>query len=202
MSNNIEHIFYINLEKRLDRKEHIEKQLSEYELPFERFNAIPENLGILGTTKSHREVYKLAKERCYKNVLIFEDDFTFLVSKKELEEELAKFFDSNIDYDVCMLAYNVMNHEEVKGLDFIRRIIFSQSASGYIVNERYYDTLISLYDWAIPLLEKTNAHWLYANDQCWRDLQKKDKWYYFTKRIGKQMDGYSDNAKNFVIYNC
>jgi hypothetical protein len=54
----------------------------------------------------------------------------------------------------------------------------------------------------MPLLEKTKAHWIYANDQIWKELQQKDNWYYFIKRIGKQADGYSDNALSYTTYNC
>ena len=203
MSHHIDKIIYINLEKRKDRKQQIEEELNKFELPFERFDAIStEHMGILGCTQSHLEVYKLAKQRKYKNVLILEDDFFFLVSKKELEEELTKFFDSQFDYNVCMLSYNVTKSKEVKHYDFVRKILENQSASGYIVNENYYDTLIALYEWAIPLLQKTGEHCNYANDQCWKSLQPKDKWFYFVKRIGKQRDGWSDNAKEYMVYDC
>ena len=39
------------------------------------------------------------------------------------------------------------------------------------------------------------------NDQIWKRLQEKDNWYYFIKRIGKQMDSYSDNSNSFASYN-
>ena len=85
MSVNIDHIFYINLDKRKDRRVEIEQELNKMELPFERFKAIETpGRGILGCGLSHLSVFKLAKERKYKNVLIFEDDFYFLISKPEL----------------------------------------------------------------------------------------------------------------------
>lgn len=52
MSNNIDKIYYINLEKRTDRKEQIETQLNIFSLEYERFNAIETpGFGILGCTK-------------------------------------------------------------------------------------------------------------------------------------------------------
>jgi len=200
MSHNIDKIIYINLEKRIDRREQIEKELTQFDLPYERFNAIFEEVGILGCTKSHLEVYKLAKARGYKNVLILEDDFTFIVSKEEFEEELTKFFNNKIEYNVCMISYNVLESKEVCEHDFIRKIQCGQTASGYIVNENYYDTLIQLYEYAVPLLELTNEHWNYANDQCWKHLQPNDKWFYFTKRIGIQRAGWSDNTNSYNNY--
>lgn len=40
-------------------------------------------------------------------------------------------------------------------------------------------------------------HWIYANDQIWKQFQETDHWFYFIKRIG-----YSDHAKSFVNYEC
>lgn len=202
MSHNIDHIFYINLDRRADRREQIEEELNKFELPFERFPAIALDMGILGCGLSHLSVFKKAKERGYKNVLIFEDDFYFLVDKQTLEGELTKFFDSKIEYNVLMLAYNVTEDEEVPDHPFIRRILTGQSAACYIVNENYYDTLIALYEYAMPMLEQTGSHWVYANDQVWKALQPNDKWYYFVNRIGRQRDGFSDNAGRYMEYNC
>ena len=202
MSHNIEHIFYINLDRRTDRRAQIEAELDKFELPCELFHGIAKDMGILGCGLSHLAIYKLAKKRGYKNVLICEDDLYFLVDKQTLEEELTKFFDSNIYYNVLMLAYNVNESEEVPKFPFIRRLLDSQSAACYIVNENYYDKLIELYEHTMPLLEQTGQHWLYANDQCWKALQPNDKWYYFVTRLGRQRDGFSDNAGQYMEYNC
>jgi hypothetical protein len=60
------------------------------------------------------------------------------------------------------------------------------------------DKLIELYEWAIPLLEQTNEHWRYANDLVWKQFQPHDKWYYTTRKLGKQRDGYSDNKMCYM----
>lgn len=202
MSQNIDHIFYINLEKRKDRRSEIEFELANFKLSGERFDAIPHNEGTVGCGKSHLAVLKLAKERNYKNVLILEDDFQFLVQKEELEEELGKFFNRQIDYDVCFLAYNLLNFVDIEDTPFIQRTLDAQTASAYLVNQHYYDKLIELYEWAIPQLEQTKKHWVYANDQVWKSLQKTDNWYNFTKRLGKQRCSYSDNSNTICNYNC
>lgn len=202
MSENIEKIIYINLNKRIDRRLEIENELNNYNLNYERFEAIEvTNFGTVGCGKSHLSVLKIAREKGYKNILILEDDFMFIVSKEELEKELTNFFNFDINYDVCMLSYNTDTLENTQ-YDNIFRIKNAQTASGYIVNNRYYDTLINLYEEAIPLLEYTKMHWMYANDQIWKILQLKDNWYCLSKRIGKQRPGYSDNANCYVEYNC
>ena len=93
MSKNISKIIYINLNKRTDRREQIEKELNDFNLPFERFEAIETHgFGTVGCGKSHLNVLKIARDRNYENILILEDDFTFLVSKEEFENQLTNFF--------------------------------------------------------------------------------------------------------------
>lgn len=203
MSKNIDGIFYINLDRRTDRREEFEGELKRMELTAERFSAVATpGQGILGCGRSHLAVFKLAKERNYKNVLIFEDDFVFLVSKDQLHELLSQVFDNNVDFDVCMLGYNLKGHEECPEYPFLKRVRNAETASAYIVNQKYYDTLIELYEWAMPELANTGMHWIYANDQVWKRLQEKDTWYCFSKRIGKQRSGFSDNSNCFREYEC
>jgi glycosyl transferase family 25 len=204
---NIAHIVYINLDRRPDRKTHIESELAKMDiLQYERFTAVerPVGQGIVGCGYSHLAVLKLAKERQYPNILILEDDFYFTVSIDELRQNLQSFFGSPVsaDYDVCMLSYNLRDSEECLIAPFLRRVKYAQTASGYIIHSRYYDTLIELYEWAIPLLEQTGQHWIYANDVVWKSLQMRDKWYCFTQRIGRQLDGFSDNAGRVIKYDC
>ena len=200
MSKNIDKIIYINLNKRTDRREQIEKELNDFDLSYERFEAIevPE-FGCLGCGKSHLQVLKLAIERKYEHILMLEDDFRFLVSKEEFEKQLSDFFNLQMDYDVCFISYNLRRYEPLEN-NIVNKVLEVQSASGYIIHKKYYDTLIELYEYAMPLLEQTRAHWIYANDQIWKQLQEKGKWFYFITRIGKQRDGYSDIAGCNVHY--
>lgn len=198
MASKIDKIFYINLDRRTDRRDLIEMDLAKIGLVAERFVGIPYEPGIVGCGKSHLAVMKLAKERGYKNVLILEDDFTFLVSKEELDVALEKFFSNVKDYDVCMLCgQNMSVTPPTNGLS---KVFEANNASAYIINGHYLDALIELYERALPLLEQTGEHWNYANDQVWKVLQRKDNWLCFNPRLGKQRSGYSDNAKAFMDY--
>ena len=200
MTNYIDKIIYINLSKRADRREQIENELDNFQLSYERFEAIPTpDFGSYGCGLSHLAVLKIAKEKKYKNILILEDDFQFLVSKEVFENNLKTFFENNIDYDVCMLSYNLNEFVTCNNLN-VNKVLFSQTASGYIINSDYYDKLIQLYEWSLPLLISTKQHWLYANDIVWKDYQQNDNWYCFKIRIGKQRDSYSDNSNSFCDY--
>ena len=199
---NIEHIFYINLDKREDRKTEIESELNRMELEAERFSGIyyPPPKGIVGCTKSHLSVILLAKERKYKNVLILEDDLVFLKTRKELDEMISMLFEKKSDFDVCLLAYHLHKGDVDKEHSFLIKAEYAATASAYIINEHYYDKLIDLYVDCIPKLDQTMQHWKYANDQAWKVLQEKDNWYCFTDRLGRQRDGFSDNANRKLIY--
>lgn len=204
MSKNINKIFYINLDKREDRKEEIETELITYELIdiSERIQAVETpGQGILGCTISHLSAIKLAKERNYKNILILEDDFQFTVSKEEFENQLQTFFENQIPYDVCMISYNIRQSAPTE-YPFLTKVLEAQTASGYIIHHTFYDKMIELYEWAIPLLKDTKEHWHYANDQCWKRLQPESNWYCLTIRCGRQRPGYSDNSEQFQDHDC
>ena len=76
--NDIKHAFYINLDHRTDRKEHIEKQLAKVGIRAERFNAIRMHNGAVGCSMSHLKILQDAHVQRLSHVLIMEDDITFL----------------------------------------------------------------------------------------------------------------------------
>ena len=188
---NIDHTFYINLDHRTDRKLEIEGELNAMGINYERFPAIKhETIGGVGCGRSHINVLKLAKERGYKRVLIFEDDFTFTLNITQFEDGIKKL--DEVDFDVCLLSYNLFNHAESKEHPFLSRVFNAHTASGYIINAHYYDTLINVFEDAVVKFEQTNCHWLYAIDVAWNVLQMRDKWFCFNPRMGKQRPSFSD----------
>ena len=202
MIDEIDKIFYINLDKRQDRYNEINEELARMNLldMVERFSAIevPPPMGILGCGKSHLAVLKLAKERGYKRILILEDDFQFLVDRPELDTSLTKLFQHHPQFDVCFLTCYLSEGTEIENMPFLTKVHSASTASAYIVQAHYLDSLINLYEWAMECLENTGSHWLYANDQVWGDLQKCDQWICFTERLGKQRIGFSDNTQSVV----
>jgi len=200
---NIDRIFYINLEKRKDRYEQINNEFIRFQLDLdkiERYNAIyiPHHT-CLGCTISHLNVLKIAKERGYKNILIFEDDFEFLVDEKTFKNNIKIFFEKRLDFKVIMLSYHTYHKKNYD--DFISITNDAQTASGYIVNSKYYDELIKCLEHGVKMLELTGEHLLYINDQVWKSLQKDDKWYIFNTRLGRQRKSFSDLSGQIENYN-
>jgi hypothetical protein len=126
-----------------------------------------------------------------------EDDFIFTVSKEELQDQLKHFFKNYSDYDVVMLAYNMNKSKPIDSI--IGKVEDAQTASCYIVNNKFYDALIDNLEKALTLHIHTKND-KYTNDQCWKVLQPVSKWYYFIKRCGIQKEDYSDNEKRVVNY--
>ena len=194
----ISKIVYINLERREDRRKEIEQELTQYGLSGERFDAIAKTPGIVGCGLSHLAVLQKAQEAGWENVLILEDDFQFLLAKESLNKQLQAFWDLNIQWDVIMLSYNLRASTPYN--DLIGRVTEAQTASGYLVNRCFYPKLIDTLTPAIQLLESTGKHWIYANDQCWKQLQPTSHWFYFTTRLGKQRGSFSDNSNQYMDY--
>lgn len=196
--NYIHHAFYINLDRREDRRNAFEEECKRMELTVERFPAFAKTPGMVGCHLSHLTVLKKAREMNYPNVLIFEDDFQFLVDKETFNNQLDAFFKSEIDYDVLFLSYYVTQSEPLN--EIVSRTTDVQTASGYIVNQKFYDTLIENLEHNYKLLETTGRHWLYLNDQCWKSLQKTNRFLYFNLRLGKQRGSLSDLTGAYADY--
>ena len=190
-------VLYIHLYHRTDRKELIEEELKNMGLTFERFPAIKESYGALGCSKSHLEVLKLAKKRGYNQVLILEDDFTFIVDKNTfmytMYDVLSKHF------DVCMISYNIYDESDTPNLIW-KKVINAQTASGYIIKQHYYDTLIKVFEESIELLSNTKDYHSYAIDQYWKKLQPDGNWYFTRTRMGIQRASFSDIEGLHVSY--
>jgi len=111
---------------------------------------------------------------------------------------LEKLFASEEPFDVVMLGYNLKKYNDFN--DYLVKVVEAQTASAYIVHERFYDTLINLYERTLPELIQTQIWDLYANDQVWKSLQPRSRWYAFRTRIGKQRMSYSDTTGKMEEY--
>ena len=206
---NIDKIYYINLDYRTDRKEQFEHQIithfanSILEPRIERFPAIKHEQGLLGCSISHLEVIKKARQTDAKYIIVFEDDFEFLVSRETFLSNLNQLFQQvetgGLNFKVVMLAYNANNRVEIENNYLLDSTTDVQTCSGYLVNSKYFDELIACWEEGIKMYQETGRDWIYCCDQYWKKLQK-EKWFLFKTRIGKQRAGFSDCGLKFVDY--
>jgi glycosyl transferase family 25 len=165
----------------------------------ERFPAIAHSVPGLGCALSHIAVLKLARDRGYERVCIFEDDFEFLVDREEYTSIIDRI---PTDADVVMLGWYL--HRNVPYNDQFGRVIDATTTSAYIVHRKFYDKLIRTLEEGAALfklnLHRSDAVSLYINDQYWRRIQPDAMWLHTLKRVGKQRAGFSDLVGREVAY--
>lgn len=199
-------VIYINLKKRTDRKINAEQQLNKIytdKTLITRFEAIELNNSALGCSMSHLKCIETAKNKKLENVFICEDDINFLDSE-QLILNVNTFLNTNLKWDVIIIGGNNM-------LPFIHinnisiQVMNCQTTTGYIVNRKYYDTLIENYKTGIKLLMKNPDEQNYRIDKYWINLQRKDRWYMIIPPTVTQIQDYSDiehkvtNYSNYML---
>ena len=197
----ITNVFYINLLERVDRKKHVEEQLTNIGLSAERFNAVklPNGNGALGCSMSHLKCLQLAKERNLDHILIVEDDIIFL-NPKLFINQLNKFLENNKEWDVLLIAGNNVPPYRVVD-DTCVQVSWCQTTTGYLVRNQYYDTLIdNIKEGINKLMREPKNHIIYAIDKYWISLQKKDIWLLLVPLTVSQREDYSNIEKKVTNY--
>ena len=197
----IKHAFYINLEHRTDRKEHVLNQLTNLGLPnVERFNAIKMENGAVGCSMSHLKILQNAYENKLDHVLIVEDDITFLepeVFKTNFDNFLQR---NGNNWDVILLAGNNMPPYD-KVDDVCIKVKRCQTTTGYLVNGHYIKKLMENVKMGLTqLIHKPASHAMYAIDKFWFVLQAVDKWFLIIPPTVVQREDYSDIEKKRINY--
>jgi GR25 family glycosyltransferase involved in LPS biosynthesis len=191
----MDHILYINLNHRTDRKKHVERQLSLLGLTGTRMPAILHKQGALGCIMSHIKCLEHAKLHQWKTICIMEDDITFT----NIEVFKTSLSHVSTNWDVLLLGTNMAPpFEQID--EHHARVFNAQTTTGYIVKEHYYDTLLKNYQESLALFTKFQIKSLYAIDIYWKRLQKNDQWYVLTPLTVVQLPGYSDIENGYADY--
>jgi len=128
---------YINLEHRKDRNENVLKELSKIQIDFpERFNAIEMKNGAIGCSLSHIKCLEIAIKRNYEYIMICEDDIEIL-NPSLFVENINKFLNSQIEWDVVLIAGNNMIPYNFV-TDYCIKIYNCLTTTGYIVKNKYF----------------------------------------------------------------
>jgi glycosyl transferase family 25 len=193
--------FYINLEHRLDRKAHIESELSKIGIKAERFSAIKMENGAIGCSMSHLKILQNAFKNKMEHVLIVEDDITFL-NVETFRNSFNAFLQrrGSDSWDVILLAGN--NMPPYTRIDETSiQVTRCQTTTGYLVNGHYIQKLMENVKMGLHnLLKYPQHHTLYAIDKFWQELQKVDNWFLITPITVVQKEDYSDIEKKVTNY--
>lgn len=221
----IDQIVYINLDHRTDRNARMLQEMTRMKIPankFQRIQAVQNERGAIGCTFSHIKAFQLAIDKKWKNVLIMEDDYTFINEREKVEEGIQYFF-KNVatkvpDWTVVNLSrgasqqmrpvdpstFKPFTPTDMYSLDRADKLIWKadaiSSASGYIVNHTFYETILKNFREGVIGLMKTYNKPTYACDMYWFPLQLNTNWYIFNPSLGYQYESFSDIEQRVVDY--
>jgi glycosyl transferase family 25 len=187
----IDKVVYMNLDSRVDRRNHMEEFTKTFKNKVERFSAIHNSVGRVGCAMSHIQVLKDALKSDCKNILILEDD-----------AEWNKFDDSyiclqrlvNNPYDVILLGGGSIRSYSNN------RVEYSQTTASYIVNRHYISTLLQNFEESFEKNIREGPTHENAMDIYWNKLQKTDNWYITHPVYIYQKPSYSDIENKDVDY--
>jgi GR25 family glycosyltransferase involved in LPS biosynthesis len=205
---NVDAILYINLAHRTDRNNHFLSEITKINTGTSnvyRIDAIKHSMGMFGCLLSHiKALEEFAAHEEWGSVAIFEDDFTFYNADISYNNNIiASFMQSFPDWDVLNLSYNPIRVEyQNTEVDYIKRAISTQTASGYIINRRFLPKLLLNFQEARELISRNGFLSDYCVDQYWKKLQPVSNWYILCPAMGYQCDSYSDIEHKIVNYNC
>jgi len=186
----IDKVVYINLDKRPDRNQHILGVTSLFKNKVQRFPAIEHNPGAIGCTKSHIAILELAIQNNWNNVLILEDDAVW----NKFEEGFNTLKNLvNTDYDVIVLGGSFVNRSGYK-------LVSCKSTVGYMVNSKYYKTLLENFKEGLQKLEETQNYDLFTIDSYWQQLQQRDNWLILSPCLIYQKPDYSNICNMYLDY--
>jgi len=193
------HTYYINLDRRPDRRTQIESELSKLPLRcVERFPAISHKFGFIGCTESHIRCLELAIDSGYDSVFICEDDMEIL-DATQLNDSLDQFLKSKTPWDVILVCANVM-HPVVPHSSSAIQIKNAATTSGYIVKNHYMPKLLANFKEGCVRLKRKPGMFAWRIDAYWRSLQRTDAWFALQPFNAIQRASFSDIERRHTDY--
>lgn len=193
--------FYINLDKRPDRKLHFENIQEKYSLfsNLERLPAIENQKGFIGCCQSHINALKKCKDMEGEVFMICEDDL--IIFNDENYNQMINSLDFKDNWDVLTLTPrgDPIENDNIRNQYF--RIENNQTATAYIFKKQIINVLIETLEEGLKQLLNNGHPDYYTNDQSWKKLQTQYRFFYFKHVFAGQLVGYSDIEKRFVNYN-
>jgi GR25 family glycosyltransferase involved in LPS biosynthesis len=190
-------IYVINLDRRKDRLEHAMLEFEKVGIAdrVQRYSAIEHKDGRIGLIKSNLDILKKAKERKLKNVLIFEDDFEFLIDNPL--EVLQKSIDQSKGIDWHLFYLGANTHQKLikfKPNLIILKAAFASHSIAY--SKLAYDSFIDKYD----TLKEIRQHGDIMDVFLAQNYQEKGVCLMVNPMMTTQINSFSDIEHTFVDY--
>lgn len=192
-------VYYINLDYRIDRNGQMLEWLEESDVPedkIQRISAVQTpGRGHLGCLLSHIKTLETFLSTSHQTCMVLEDDYQ-PIELSTFWSKIQDLFDSKKDFDLVMLAYNVLESTPTD-IEFIHHVQKSFTSSGYILTRKFAPKLLENFkEAASKLVEQETRTNQKANEYCldvyWQKLMPISRWYCFYPRLGKQRESFSD----------
>jgi len=198
--------FYINLDERVDRLEHIEKLKQKYSFlkDINRLKAYKnKSNGSIGCGVSHIKAIEKMLETDEEYFLIMEDDLVILNHNNfiKFQDDLKKIIDK--EWDIIVLTPRGDRDLSYTKYDFANfsRITNNQTTTGYIVKKHFAPKLIEILRFGMKNLIRGGNPNIYAADQIWKRVQPDSIFLYYQNIFGGQLPGFSSIENRDTDYN-
>jgi GR25 family glycosyltransferase involved in LPS biosynthesis len=204
----IDCVYYINLDHRIDRKEQFLEQMKAYDISDSKLHRIPaiytKGFGALGCAHSHIKALETFLASSFSTCAIFEDDFQFILEKEYLNHILREIYTQTIEFDILLLAGNIVEEKESE-YPFLRRVVEAQTTAGYILTKSFAKILLKNFQESAYLLyEYYTNHQIKVENFCidrhWKALQQRYRWFTLFPKTGIQRESYSDIEERVTKY--
>ena len=149
---NFEEIWCINLDSRIDRWSECQQEFDKLGIKdrVNRFSAIQMKDSRAACSLSHLTLIKMAQQKKLKNILILEDDVSFI---DDTIITLEKCFQQiNYNWNVFYLGANL--HQHLKKIsDNVFQLKRAYAAHAIVYNKNIYDVIIKNYEWKSEIKE-------------------------------------------------
>lgn len=202
----IRHGFYINLDRRPDRRAWMEEE----QLPLvglqhcvRRFAAIERPDGALGCTLSHLSLLRQACAEKWDHLLVLEDDVWFAQPEVFVRQCNRALRLAEGRWDVLLLAGNTASPARpVPGTQgACVQVSRCQTTTAYLVRGAYLPVLLQNVEEGLRRLQaQPSERSRFAIDRHWFELQLRDTWLLVTPLTVAQREDYSDIEQRRVNY--
>lgn len=198
----IDHVYYINLDERPDRRAEVLVELDKLGFPSEQITRVPgvkHERGAIGCARSHVLALDLALSAGHSTFMIVEDDFQMSQNVSDPAKNLWNFFELELEWDCLLVAAYTKRFEETN-FDTVVRALESQTTCAYVLRPEYARKVRSIFQAADRNLTRDPDKPGQAIDQAWKVLQPEGRWFVVTPVVAHQRDGWSTIEQRFVSY--